>query len=227
MEWNKDNLIKKIGYNKGINNSNFELIVEAWNLLEKEIQISNIINNTTKKEVRLILDQDLIDKLEIINKKIPDRYKTWNNYSTKNYNIYVENKQEAEKRISIEKRREEYLKQNVEKQKKKKENIISCGVYGIYQNNELIYIGMTMRNFEDRWSEHLKNIKEKNKKLYFEQFIDIEKDIQFKRLIDICQLKTNKEITRRDIESMELALISLYKPIGNLADGKRYEYKYS
>ena len=30
--------------------------------------------------------------VKIINKKIPDRYKTWNNYSTKNYNIYVENK---------------------------------------------------------------------------------------------------------------------------------------
>lgn len=223
MEWNKDNLIKRIGYNKGINNSNFELIAKAWNILEKEINISEIINNTTKKEIRLVLEQDLLDKLDKINKQFPDRYKTWNNYSMKNYTIRVVSKEVEKKRIEDQQRREKYL----ETKQKKKENVISCGIYGIYQNNELIYIGMTMRNFEDRWNEHLKNIREKNNELYFEQFMDIKKNIRFEKLIDICKLKTNKEITRRDVESMELALINVYQPKGNLANGTKYEYKYS
>lgn len=34
-----------------------------------------------------------------------------------------------------------------------KKDVISYGVYGMYQNDRLIYIGSTMRNFEDRFNE--------------------------------------------------------------------------
>jgi hypothetical protein len=32
------------------------------------------------------------------------------------------------------------------------------GVYGIYEDGELVYIGMTLRKFEDRIKEHISGI---------------------------------------------------------------------
>ena len=102
----------------------------------------------------------------------------------------------------------------------------SYGVYSIWKNNELIYIGSTMRNFEDRFNERRKNITMGNsKELYVYSLINSNDKIEFKILIDAKNLKVNTQLTRRDIESMELTLITLYKPVGNLA-GNNYEFKY-
>lgn len=104
-------------------------------------------------------------------------------------------------------------------------NASSFGVYGVYYEEELVYIGMTMREFEDRWDEHRRNIKNNSKELKFYDLIEDESKVEFKKLIDVAFLNTNKILTERDVKSMELGLISVFKPKGNLA-GNGYEYKY-
>jgi hypothetical protein len=51
-------------------------------------------------------------------------------------------------------------------------------------------------------------------------------EFSWSSLIKIEDLEANKELTRRDIEAMEFALINLYKPKYNLA-GNTMEYKFS
>ena len=316
MKWNKDNITIKLGYSKAILPTTLDNLAEIWNILEEEVQISELLKNSSF--IELILKDDVINKIEEINKKFP-KYKTWQSYNCKKARIkIISEKQynEEQKRIQIEKEKEELKKQKdkqwVEDQKKnfsnwrdeqwikknigeyynfdikfeyfwtlignnwkqnnwkgdisieeniynqikketmgntflnrkfkkngyshgitntyrkeKREEIVnSCGVYGIYQNKELIYIGMTMRNFEIRWREHLENIKLKRNELYFEKFMDINKEIEFEKMIDICQIQTDKVITREDVKSMELALIQVFQPKGNL-EGRTMLYRYN
>ena len=91
------------------------------------------------------------------------------------------------------------------------------GIYAIYKNDELFYIGSTMRDFSIRFKEHLEKIKIKSNELHLYSLINQEDDISFSPLIYIKDLKIETKITRRDLECMELALIHLYKPKGNLA----------
>ena len=52
------------------------------------------------------------------------------------------------------------------------------------------------------------------------------KNIALKPLISNFDLKTESELSRRDWESMELGLITLYQPICN-QEGKTMMYKFS
>lgn len=106
-----------------------------------------------------------------------------------------------------------------------KEKPKSYGVYGIYKNDTLLYIGSTMREFSVRFEEHSNNIINHSNELYVYSLIEDDDNITFKKLIDAATLKTNSELTKRDIQSMELALINTMNPPGNLA-GRSYEYKY-
>lgn len=113
-------------------------------------------------------------------------------------------------------------------QKPKKEISISYGIYGMYYKERLVYIGMTMRAFEDRWKEHIDNIMQGSKELKLYSYFqpkDIN-DIQFKILINCKDMQTNSELTRRDVESMELAMINYFRPQYNLS-GVSYPYQYS
>lgn len=47
-------------------------------------------------------------------------------------------------------------------EEKENDDINSYGVYGMYRNDELIYIGMTTRSFKQRWKEHQGHIKKKS-----------------------------------------------------------------
>lgn len=97
------------------------------------------------------------------------------------------------------------------------------GVYGIYytedEEPELIYIGMTGRGFKTRWEEHY-NIFQGNSKpeagmILYQQNLDANK-ISFGKLIDVKELNYEGTITTRDVEAMELALISIYQPKYNV-----------
>lgn len=81
-----------------------------------------------------------------------------------------------------------------------------------------------MRKFEDRIKEHEEGIKNKTNELYM--YSKFSGELSWNKLIEIKNLKANKEIARRDIEAMEFALINLYKPKYNLA-GNTMEYKFS
>lgn len=97
----------------------------------------------------------------------------------------------------------------------------SYGVYAILANEEIIYIGSTIRNFKIRFREHQENIACGDESLdvynLIRDLIKQGKDITYKILIDCSKIKTNKKIISYDIESMELALIQEHQPIGNVA----------
>ena len=121
--------------------------------------------------------------------------------------------------------KEEEERQNQIKQRAKNKKKVG-GVYGMYENGELVYIGMTMRKFEDRWQEHLDNIKDRSTALNFYQYVSNDAKIEFKKLIEIEKLKCNVELTKRDIEAMEFALIYEHQPKYNLA-GRTVPYRFS
>lgn len=100
------------------------------------------------------------------------------------------------------------------------------GIYGIYENDELVYIGYTTREFESRWQEHIEAIMLQKNMQYVHKQINPNSKIEFGILIDITELKTNKILTTSDIQSMELALIYLYQPKYNV-QGVTTRYSYS
>ena len=56
---------------------------------------------------------------------------------------------------------------NKNKLQKDNNEEFSYGVYGIYENDELVYVGMTMRDFKKRWEEHKRGIETGSKELIF------------------------------------------------------------
>ena len=95
---------------------------------------------------------------------------------------------------------------------RRKNSFNSGGIYGIYDNDELIYIGQT-RKFSDRFSQHKSGFKYEDKPLYI--YMRKQKEnghiLSIKPIIDIEKINV-ESISRRDLEAMELALITLYKP---------------
>lgn len=105
---------------------------------------------------------------------------------------------------------------------------MDSGIYGIYINNELVYIGMTCRNFEERWNEHRKCFEAKmGSNYYLYTALKPGDTLRFEKLIKVEDLKVNSAITRRDLEAMELALIRLYQPKYNYQGVSDNEYKFT
>ena len=48
----------------------------------------------------------------------------------------------------------EKINKKVQQKRKKNNNSNKGGIYGIYEDDKLVYIGLTMRDFQDRWDEH-------------------------------------------------------------------------
>lgn len=102
------------------------------------------------------------------------------------------------------------------------------GIYGIYINDKLVYIGMTCRNFEERWNEHRKCFEARSGSNYYLYTALNPGDVlRFEKLIKVEDLKVNSAITRRDLEAMELALIRLYQPKYNYQGVSDNEYKFT
>ena len=129
----------------------------------------------------------------------------------------------------IDKYNEEYKKKELKKQYEvRKLEVIGRGIYGIYCGEELIYIGQS-NNIHNRSIQHRLNIiNHENSYLYNlinERISECDVDVCIKPLIVIEKMKVNKEITKRDLKAMELALIDLYKPIGNI-EGRIKDYSF-
>ena len=137
------------------------------------------------------------------------------------------------------KKEEERIKKALIRQKqlkKKEEKKINAdrGIYGIYYNKELIYIGKTDVNFETRFKQHKDALISGSEVQYLYKYLKEEKkkygevSISFKPLINVKDFKIENisDITNRDIEAMELALIHLYKPICNI-QGVKQDYKFT
>ena len=175
---------------------------------------------------------DWLDR-EYIAMIVPDNYKEicvddqkkltkpyWT-YKQKYYNWFG-TKDEFDAMVA---RQQEERRKLLERQSKKNvSQVCNGGVYGVYRNGQLIYIGSTI-DFNKRWNEHKRNIKNKDYKLYFYKLIKPEDNIEFKILIDGSKLKADKTLTATDLKTMELALITLAQPIGNIA-GRLQPFRY-
>lgn len=100
------------------------------------------------------------------------------------------------------------------------------GVYGVWVNDELFYIGSTNRSFEERFAEHQINLQTKSNKLSWYSKINPTDKIEYIPIIDTTEVKCDRELDATDIKSMELALILAYRPEGNIA-GLKTEFKYT
>lgn len=104
------------------------------------------------------------------------------------------------------------LVEQEEKREEKKNSIRDGhrGVYGIYIDNELVYVGMTNRDFKIRWNEHkecVKNPEIRNSQQNYLYKAMRENKFEFKVL---CEAKPFN--TEKDIKCMEYALITFNKP---------------
>lgn len=103
--------------------------------------------------------------------------------------------------------------------KNKKEK--SHGIYGIYIDDDLVYIGKTSRDFKTRFNEHKRNIDLQKNFMYKElnKYRELGHQIYAKPLIIIENLnvKNKKSFSNIELECMELALISYLKPKYNFA----------
>lgn len=101
-------------------------------------------------------------------------------------------------------RQQEERRKLFERQSKRNDG----GVYGIYRNGQLIYIGSTV---------DFNNIKEISS-LYVYKLLNEQRDsIEFKSIIRGEDLQCDRNITSTDLKTIEFALILLYKPCGNIA----------
>lgn len=92
------------------------------------------------------------------------------------------------------------------------------GIYGIYVDDELYYIGKTTKGFKDRFQSHKYNLKNSDDQLY--RILRLEKErgktIVLKPIIIVEQLCVNGKLKPRDINMMELALINEHQPKCNI-----------
>lgn len=91
------------------------------------------------------------------------------------------------------------------------------GVYGIYLDNKLIYIGSTIRSFEKRLKEHNKNLQQNNKMPlynYIRRFPNVQ--LEMRPMIVLQFLQTRQEVNLERLGWMELALISCFRPKCNI-----------
>ena len=98
------------------------------------------------------------------------------------------------------------------------------GIYGLYKNNQLIYIGSTSRPFKTRIHEHYQNIQKaiKTGKSNFQVYslFTQEDKVSTSILVDIYEVGYNR-LTDRDLKAMELAMITYFAPAGNVSGIKQ------
>ncbi len=126
-----------------------------------------------------------------------------------------------------------YIKQKNKEWKETHQKTYDGGegcIYAIYSQDwnyekTLLYIGLTERELEVRWQEHLKYItNEIEKPSGMSKLYDLlikEKNekgtLICQRLLQFSKIKVNKPLTRQDKEAIECAFIQYYHPIGNTA----------
>ena len=90
------------------------------------------------------------------------------------------------------------------------------GIYGIYVNDELVYIGKTMKGFGERFNNHKYYIKHPDKGGSMYKDLSLLKEagnhIYMKPLVIIEELKTNRRLTDSEVKAIELSFIYIFKP---------------
>lgn len=97
------------------------------------------------------------------------------------------------------------------------------GIYGIYIDDELIYIGSTTRSFEVRFKEHRGRMLDAGwtgQPLLYGRLREAFKQGRSLTLVPLVEIENlkrkGKGISKRDVHIMELALISWLQPPCNV-----------
>lgn len=200
---------------------NYKNLQKIYDILYEKYYIK-----TTNVEYRynlyknvIIYSDDIFEDKEVmeLNTKLSKMFYNYslnNKYmSKKEYDNILEEVREYEKR-----------KKKLEKRESK-----DRGIYGIYYKGKLIYIGLTLRSFEERFNDHKRNLENKNEDMYLYKFLkdkDYHNNLVLKPLINIKDIKCSNKLNERDIQMMELALITMYQPLCNVK-GKYQDYRIS
>ena len=109
------------------------------------------------------------------------------------------------------------------------------GIYGIYVDNELVYIGKTTQSFQKRFNQHKRLMdypddSETQYEMYYELAVARAqgKSVQLRPLIiaEYIPYDSLYDLTNRDLESMEMALIWCYRPRYNIC-GIQKPYRFT
>lgn len=218
------------GFDKKVCNA--DKLDKIWDLLEGKVTVRDVGFG------RFIVWEDdaITDEVKELQKGLTKKWYTYSNYKIEELK-YLNGRGMPESEFL--KKKEEYEKKEAAKKKKaeerKKKQAIKensdRGIYGIYCNDKLIYIGKTNVSFEARFKQHKEAVESKSTIQFLYKYIVQQKEqnnaeITMKPLVNIKELKVKGKITNRDIEAMELALIDLYKPICNI-QGVKQDYEFS
>lgn len=108
------------------------------------------------------------------------------------------------------------------------------GIYGLYLDGELVYIGKTTQSFLKRYSQHKRLVdfpeeSEKQYDMYYElaEALALGKSLSLRPLFVAEEVPYNSlyKLTNRDLESMEFIMIHIFKPRYNVA-GVKVPYRY-
>ena len=111
---------------------------------------------------------------------------------------------------------------------KKLESSECKGVYGIYSDDCLLYVGMTTVSFYERWKQHINNINslcEGSKPLYKRMSADKASGCNV-RMEPIVIIKPTDNFNKTEIQIMEMMTIKFLKPIYNIS-GVSIPYKFN
>lgn len=107
------------------------------------------------------------------------------------------------------------LNKNLEWENKK-------GIYGIYIDDCLVYIGSTFKFFKSRFQSHKAKVKGdvdlQNIHKQIKIALEKNKNVEFKPMVVLEDLSMlhKKTITEKELKCMELALITALKPMYNI-----------
>ena len=148
---------------------------------------------------------------------------------SKHLNLEEAKRRDAIRLIKFQKlkaeKQKEYEEAKKQKQeyweKKKKEEIKKklYGIYGVFIENKLVYIGKTT-NFEQRFKSYDYELQAYNKdsRKIIKMIYTAQKE---RKIVSFRQLITNEDfpqniITKEQLSAMEFSLIKMYKPSGNV-----------
>lgn len=116
-----------------------------------------------------------------------------------------------------------------EEKEEDKKDLNTGGIYGIFRDNKIIYIGQTVC-FRKRFINHRSSFNDEKNKTFLYNYMRKSKreghNIYIRPLVSIEDMNVAHSITQRDLEAMELAFITLYKPICNY-NGIKEPYKFT
>ena len=200
-------------------------------MMEK-YEMEKILNRTIRKDTYVIvnrmLDGDTYERIikEVKENRtiygIKDSYSLVKKITCENCLKEIQNNYQYNNYLKLKDKKNQSQNQSVN------ENYHKSGIYGIYVNEELVYIGMTTAEFGQRFTQHKTKLNNKDGKMYIYL-------AERKALGDVVSLKplfiredamTKEKITDRDLMAMELCLIEMYQPPFNI-EGRFVHYEFA